>query len=53
MPDKIIVELNSEMETSVDGLARDLASIRSGRATPSLGEIVNSNASPAIMETAD
>ncbi len=36
MSDKIIVELNSEMETSVEGLARELASIRSGRATPSL-----------------
>lgn len=40
MPDKIIVELNSEMETSVDGLAGELASIRSGRATPSLVENV-------------
>ena len=40
MLDKIIVELNSEMETSVDGLAGELASIRSGRATPSLVENV-------------
>jgi len=36
MLDELFAELNSRMEKTVDGLARELATIRAGRATPSL-----------------
>jgi ribosome recycling factor len=36
MSDEVIAELNSRMEKGVDGLARELATIRAGRATPAL-----------------
>ena len=51
MPEKIIIELNSEMERSVEGLARELASIRSGRATPSLVEnvVVDYHGAPVTL----
>lgn len=36
MSDELLAELNSRMERGVDGLARELATIRAGRATPAL-----------------
>jgi ribosome recycling factor len=36
MVDELFAELDSRMEKTVDGLARELATIRAGRATPSL-----------------
>jgi ribosome recycling factor len=36
MLDELLVELNSRMQKAVDGLARELATIRAGRATPAL-----------------
>jgi ribosome recycling factor len=36
MVDEIFAELNSRMQKAVDGLARELATIRAGRATPAL-----------------
>jgi ribosome recycling factor len=36
MLDELLAELNSRMQKAVDGLARELASIRAGRATPAL-----------------
>ncbi len=36
MLDELFAELNSKMQKSIDGLARDLATIRAGRATPAL-----------------
>ncbi len=36
MVDEILLELNSRMEKVVDGLAKELATIRTGRATPAL-----------------
>lgn len=36
--DDVLLELNSKMEKAVEGLARDLAGIRTGRATPALVE---------------
>ncbi len=40
MVNEVLVELTSEMQKAVDGLAHELASIRTGRATPSLVENV-------------
>ena len=36
MLDELFAELNSRMQKAIDGLAKELASIRAGRATPSL-----------------
>jgi ribosome recycling factor len=36
MLDKLFAELNSRMQKAIDGLARELAAIRAGRATPAL-----------------
>ena len=36
MLDELFTELNSRMQKAVDGLARELATIRAGRATPAL-----------------
>jgi ribosome recycling factor len=36
MLDELLAELNSRMHKAVDGLARELATIRAGRATPAL-----------------
>ena len=36
MADELIAELNDRMQKTVDGLARELATIRAGRATPAL-----------------
>lgn len=36
MLDELLTELNSRMQKAIDGLARELASIRAGRATPAL-----------------
>jgi len=36
MVDELLAELNSRMQKAVDGLARELATIRAGRATPAL-----------------
>jgi ribosome recycling factor len=36
MLDELLTELNSRMEKSIDGLARELATLRAGRATPAL-----------------
>ena len=36
MLDELLVELNSRMHKAIDGLARELATIRAGRATPAL-----------------
>ena len=36
MLDELLAELNSRMQKAVDGLARELATIRAGRATPAL-----------------
>jgi ribosome recycling factor len=36
MLDALFTELNSRMQKAIDGLARELASIRAGRATPTL-----------------
>ena len=36
MLDELLTELNSRMQKAVDGLARELATIRAGRATPAL-----------------
>jgi len=36
MLDELLAELNSRMQKSLDGLARELATIRIGRATPAL-----------------
>jgi len=34
--DELLAELNSRMQKAIDGLARELATIRAGRATPAL-----------------
>jgi ribosome recycling factor len=36
MVDELLTELNSRMQKAIDGLARELATIRLGRATPAL-----------------
>jgi ribosome recycling factor len=36
MLDELLTELNSRMQKAIDGLARELATIRAGRATPAL-----------------
>lgn len=36
MLDELFTELNSRMQKAIDGLARELATIRAGRATPAL-----------------
>jgi len=36
MLDELLTELNSRMEKAIDGLAKELATIRAGRATPAL-----------------
>ncbi|HEY4711310.1 MAG TPA: ribosome recycling factor [Dehalococcoidia bacterium] len=36
MLDELLSELNSRMQKAIDGLARELATIRAGRATPAL-----------------
>ncbi len=36
MLDELLAELNSRMQKAIDGLARELATIRAGRATPAL-----------------
>jgi len=36
MLDELFAELNSRMQKAIDGLARELATIRAGRATPAL-----------------
>ncbi len=36
MVDELLAELNSRMQQAIDGLARELATIRVGRATPAL-----------------
>jgi ribosome recycling factor len=36
MLDELFAELNSRMQKAIDGLARELAAIRAGRATPAL-----------------
>jgi ribosome recycling factor len=36
MVDELLAELNSRMQKAIDGLARELATIRAGRATPAL-----------------
>jgi len=36
MLDELLAELNSRMQKAIDGLARELAPIRAGRATPAL-----------------
>jgi ribosome recycling factor len=36
MLDELLTELNSRMQKAVDGLAKELATIRAGRATPAL-----------------
>jgi ribosome recycling factor len=38
MVEEVLLELNSRMQKTVDGLARELATIRTGRATPALVE---------------
>ena len=38
MVSQVLVELNSDMEKSVDGLAHEMASIRTGRASPAIVE---------------
>lgn len=38
MVEEVLLELNSRMQKTIDGLARDLAIIRTGRATPALVE---------------
>ncbi len=40
MLNEVFVELSSEMQKGADGLARDLATIRSGRASPALVESI-------------
>lgn len=40
MVNEVFIELNSEMQKAIDGLARELASIRSGRASPALVETI-------------
>ena len=36
MLDELLAELNSRMQKAIDGLARELATLRAGRATPAL-----------------
>lgn len=40
MVNKVFIELSSEMQKASDGLARELATIRSGRASPALVETI-------------
>jgi ribosome recycling factor len=40
MVNEVFIELSSEMQKAVDGLARELATIRSGRASPALVESI-------------
>jgi len=40
MVNEVFVELSSEMQKAIDGLTRELASIRSGRASPALVESI-------------
>jgi ribosome recycling factor len=36
MLDEVFAEINSRMQKAIDGLAKELATIRAGRATPAL-----------------
>ena len=40
MVNEVFIELSSEMQKATDGLARELATIRSGRASPALVETI-------------
>ncbi|MFU8795893.1 MAG: ribosome recycling factor [Dehalococcoidia bacterium] len=49
--DELLAELNSRMQKAVDGLARELATIRAGRATPALLDnvVVDYHGSPVPL----
>ena len=51
MADELIAELNGRMQKTLDGLARELATIRAGRATPALLDsiVVDYHGSPVPL----
>jgi len=51
MLDELLTELNSRMQKAADGLARELATIRAGRATPALLDniVVDYHGSPVPL----
>ena len=51
MLDELLAELNSRMQKAIDGLARELATIRAGRATPALLDniVVDYHGSPVPL----
>ncbi|TET55608.1 MAG: ribosome recycling factor [Dehalococcoidia bacterium] len=51
MADELIAELNDRMQKTMDGLARELATIRAGRATPALLDniVVDYHGSPVPL----
>jgi len=51
MADELIAELNGRMQKTIDGLARELATIRAGRATPALLDsiVVDYHGSPVPL----
>jgi ribosome recycling factor len=51
MLDELLTELNSRMQKAIDGLARELAAIRAGRATPALLDniVVDYHGSPVQL----
>ena len=51
MLDELLTELNSRMQKAIDGLARELATIRAGRATPALLDniVVDYHGSPVPL----
>ena len=51
MLDELLTELNSRMQKAIDGLARELAAIRAGRATPALLDniVVDYHGSPVPL----
>jgi len=51
MVEEILIELNSKMQKAVDGLARELATIRTGRATPTLVENIMVDYHGALIPT--
>jgi len=51
MLDELLTELNSRMQKAIDGLARELATIRAGRATPAVLDniVVDYHGSPVPL----
>jgi len=51
MLDELLTELNSRMQKAIDGLAKELAAIRAGRATPALLDniVVDYHGSPVPL----